>query len=186
MSRLASGPAIEICILAGGLSTRMGRDKARLRIHGRSLLSIVRAVAASLKIPVRVIRRDKVPRCGPLGGIVTGLLTTRAGAVLFLACDMPLIRPVLLRRIIRASWGGERAVFAAHSGRVGFPLLLPVPALACVERRLARGELPIHRLAAALKPVLLSLPSGSRQLCNVNTPADALEVKRWLKAEARA
>ena len=35
----------EICILAGGLSSRMGRDKARLRLSGKSLLQIVKDVA---------------------------------------------------------------------------------------------------------------------------------------------
>ncbi|MBI3255114.1 MAG: NTP transferase domain-containing protein, partial [Nitrosarchaeum sp.] len=32
-----------------------------------------------------------VPRCGPLGGILTGLRSAKTEAVLFLACDMPLI-----------------------------------------------------------------------------------------------
>lgn len=58
---------VEVFILAGGLSARMGRDKARLRLRGRTLLAWVRAAARATGWPVRVIRRDLVPRCGPLG-----------------------------------------------------------------------------------------------------------------------
>ena len=119
---------LEICILAGGLSTRMGRDKTRLKIGPMTMLARVRqAAAAALPAnPVRVIRKDIVPRCGPLGGIATALKKSGARAVLFLACDMPLVSPALLRRIVRASRDGERAVFAEQSKRVGFPCALPV------------------------------------------------------------
>ena len=88
---------LEVCILAGGLSSRMGRDKARLRLNGRTLLAQVRDAAQTLGCPVRVIRRDLVTRCGPLGGVFTALKTSRAEAVLFLACDMPFVSPELLR-----------------------------------------------------------------------------------------
>src|SRR5262245_23419835 len=68
----------EVCILAGGLSSRMGRDKSRVRLAGRTLLSCVRAQAEATGWPVRIIRRDLTPMCGPLGGIFTALASTRA------------------------------------------------------------------------------------------------------------
>ena len=52
----------EVFILAGGLSTRMGRDKSKLRLGRRTMLSIIREMAQQLHFPVRVIRRDLVPR----------------------------------------------------------------------------------------------------------------------------
>ena len=70
----------------------MGRDKSRLKLGRRTMLGHIRAEAKTLGLPVRVIRRDLVPRCGPLGGIFTALKTTSADGVLFLACDMPFIR----------------------------------------------------------------------------------------------
>ena len=100
--RKTTPPAeVEICILAGGLSTRMGRDKANLRIGGRTLLAHIRSTAKALGLPVRVIRCDLVPRCGPLGGIYTALKTTAADAVLFLACDMPCVTETLLQTVLR-------------------------------------------------------------------------------------
>ena len=85
--------SVEVVILAGGLSERMGRDKARLRLGGRSLLSILRQVSREAGLPCRVLRRDTVKRCGPLGGILTALTSSKHEACLFLSCDMPFITP---------------------------------------------------------------------------------------------
>ena len=78
-------------ILVGGKSRRMGVDKARLRLGGRTLLARVREHAAQLGFRVRVVRKDLVPPCGPLGGIYTAMKRSRADALLFLSCDMPFV-----------------------------------------------------------------------------------------------
>ena len=90
-----------VCILAGGLSQRMGRDKSRLRLGSHTLISHIRATLKDSGWPVRVLRRDVVDRCGPLGGIYTALCTTRAEVVIFLACDMPFVSVVWLQRLRR-------------------------------------------------------------------------------------
>jgi molybdopterin-guanine dinucleotide biosynthesis protein A len=81
----------------------MGRDKARLRLGQRTMLGRIRVAARATGLPVRVIRRDAVPRCGPLGGIYTALQSTRAEAVLFLACDMPFVTPELIQWVSEQS-----------------------------------------------------------------------------------
>src|SRR5215813_7948185 len=100
--------SLAISILAGGLSTRMGRDKAGLRLHGKSLLQWVRGSALQTGYAVRVIRRDLVPRCGPLGGMHAALTTSQAAAELFLACDMPFIEPRWLRKLALVGPRGVR------------------------------------------------------------------------------
>jgi len=151
----------------------MGRDKARLRLGRRTMLSIVRATARELGQPVRVIRRDLVPRCGPLGGVLTALQTTRADAVLLLACDMPFVTAPLLRKIIRASRQGGRAVFAEQRGRVGFPFLLSRSAAAEVRAALARHEFSVNALASRLRARKVSVRARCLDLFNVNTPDEA-------------
>ena len=197
---------IEVCILAGGLSTRMGRDKARLQLDGATMLARIRSVAEVFGAPVsapartgasatrrvggrrsgrvRVIRQDAVPRCGPLGGIVTALRSSKARAVLFLACDMPLISPALLRRLARASRGAERAVFVAQSGRVGFPCLLPLKLLSRVAEQIAAQEFSLQALAKKLRAHRVILPARSRILFNVNTPEDAARAESLLCVRA--
>ncbi|MEO8427284.1 MAG: NTP transferase domain-containing protein, partial [Verrucomicrobiota bacterium] len=90
----------EIAILAGGRSSRMGRDKSRLRLGKRTLLGQVRATAERLRLPVRIIRQDLVPRCGPLGGIYTALKTSRKQVILFLPCDTPFVSLGLLEKVL--------------------------------------------------------------------------------------
>jgi len=189
---------LEICILAGGLSTRLGRDKARMKLDGVTMLARIRAVAVSwsstfrlsgarntlkreLQPRLRIIRKDSVPRCGPLGGLVTALSTTRARGVLFLACDMPLITPALLSRLFRASADGKRATFTCQQQRVGFPFLLPAESLAVVEEQITAGELSLQSLAEKLHARRLFVPVRSEELCNVNTPADVARVEPALR-----
>lgn len=172
---------VEVAILAGGLSTRMGVDKSKVRIEGQRMLTMIRATASELALPVRVIRRDAVPRCGPLGGIMTGLSKARARAVLFLACDMPLVSAALLQRLLRSSKGGVRAVFCGQETRLGFPLLLPHSALAKVRSQIDRRAFSIQDLARALDAKALQVPAGSAELLNVNTPREKLEAERWLR-----
>ena len=167
---------MEICILTGGLSSRMGRDKARLRLGSRTLLGHVRANAAALGLPLRVLRKDLVPRCGPLGGIYSGLTTSRQRAVLFLACDMPFVSPVILQRLID-KFDGKPLVTTAR-GRPGFPLILPQSMTAHVERLMARRRFSIHSLAASSAARRVRIPASAA--FNINTPDDLIYAKTRL------
>src|SRR5688572_22246549 len=130
---------VEVCILAGGLSSRMGEAKARVRLGKVSLLGHVRKNAAQLGLPLRVIRKDLVRRCGPLGGIYSALKTTKAFAVLFLPCDMPFASSALLHRCL-AAFDGERPVFAVARRQPGFPIVLPVALLPVVKNQIEIGR----------------------------------------------
>ena len=151
----------------------MGRDKARLRLGRRTLLGHVRALAGGLGLPVRVIRRDLVPRCGPLGGIYTALKTTGAAAVLFLSCDMPFVSAGLVERLLARRAARPAALFVEAAGTVGFPFLLPRAALPGVEAQMTAQRFSLQALATALRARRLKLgPVQAAQLFNVNTPED--------------
>jgi molybdopterin-guanine dinucleotide biosynthesis protein A len=176
----------EICILAGGLSRRMGRDKTRLRLGRRTMLGVIRATAAATGLSVRVIRKDCVQRCGPLGGIYTALTRTAAQAVLFLACDMPFVSTELLQTLLtrwrstaRSQPDSSTAFFVRANGMVGFPFLLRREALPVVASQISRREFSLQNLAEALKAKFLR-PSRhfASQFQNINTPEEWKEAAR--------
>src|SRR2546421_10419466 len=171
----------EICILAGGLSQRMGRDKSRLRIGRRTMLSHIRKTALSAGFPVDVIRRDSVPRCGPIGGIYTGLKRTRSDLVLFLACDMPFVSTELIRFLFQQGRTSERALFTRSEGGVGFPTLLSRSHLETVAAQFKKKQISLQSLAKRLQARVIRPPLSFRgQLRNINTPADWEEARIFL------
>lgn len=180
-----NAPSAEICILAGGLSKRMGRDKSRLRLGSTTMLGHIRKTVRATGLPARVIRSDCVPKCGPLGGIYTALKTTKAEAVLFLACDMPLLSAELIQFVLQQSVAASRntrtslraAVFVRSRGVVGFPFVLRGETVEKVRQQIEKADYSLQSLAKALKATILSLARPcSRQLFNVNTPDDWAEV----------
>lgn len=175
-------PPFEIAILAGGRSSRMGRDKARLRLHGRSLLAHIRATARTLDLPVHVVRRDVEPGHGPLGGILTALQRTRAPIVLVLSCDMPAVTPALLQRVVDALGPGHLAALAAGDGRPGFPLAVRRTCRPALRECLEQRRLSLRDFARATQAVTVPVPpSELEQLANLNTPADLAEHRRALR-----
>ncbi len=135
-----------------------------------------------MDLPVRVIRRDLVPRCGPLGGVLTALQTTKSAAVLLLTCDMPLVELGLLQRLIRVSRQGTRPVFVQSERGWGFPALLPKDCLAGVSELHEQGRHSMQQLAGSLKAHPLRRKACAPELFNVNTPEDWEEAKRLLAA----
>lgn len=163
----------------------MGRDKARLRLAGRSLLGWVKAAGIAAGLPVRVIRRDAVPAGGPVGGVVTGLRRARAGVVVFLACDQPFVPPAWLRRLARAA--RTRAAFTADdAGRAGFPFALPARAAPAVEAWWAAGGRALQGLAAHLEAQRLPPPARLWPLLvNLNTPEAFAAARRRVAGGAQ-
>ncbi len=101
-------------ILAGGKSSRFGRNKAFVEIDGTRLIERVARLMGSifkrliiisntpreysyLQLPVYV---DLIKGLGPIGGIYTGLEVIEDDAGFFVACDMPFINEGLVRYII--------------------------------------------------------------------------------------
>lgn len=170
---------VEICILAGGLSSRMGRDKTKLRLGKTTLLARIRKTAKTTNLPLRIIRRDLVPRCGPLGGIYTALKTTSAEAILFLACDMPNISGALLEKLLHLSEGGHESVFVWNDDVAGFPFLLNHDALSLVEQLLAERKFSLQTLAQKVRAKKFRATRIFRSaLLNINTPEDWARLKK--------
>jgi molybdenum cofactor guanylyltransferase len=136
-------------ILAGGKSTRMGRDKALLDWNGRPLLlhmvDLLRSATDGVQVVGRDLLPDRVPGRGPLSGIATALAVSSSDANLIAAVDLPFLTKdflIYLRSQIERS---NRPLFVCKIGS-DFPLCLGIrrSLLGEVERRLSRGELSVH------------------------------------------
>ena len=176
---MQKGCSCEVCILAGGQSLRMGRDKRRLKFGKATLLQHIRRIANKLDLPVRIIQRDLVPRCGPLGGIFTALATSSAEAVLFLSCDMPFVSPGLLEELLEKSKAGIIPVFVQQRAVKGFPFLLRRKDLPRVHGQILKRRFSLQTLAEVCGARSLRLrKTRQHELFNINTPED------WRQARA--
>lgn len=100
-------------VLAGGRSTRMGRDKALVEFRGKPLvahalglcdasgLSTSIAGAHSLLTGFSEVIEDETPDLGPLQGICTALKSCHAEYALFLPVDLPLLPVSLIKYMLR-------------------------------------------------------------------------------------
>jgi molybdenum cofactor guanylyltransferase len=109
---LSAAKYAEGFVLAGGRSTRMGRDKALLRVSGGALIELAldklrRSLPAgnsTLRIAgsrpdlasYAPVLSDLHAGCGPLSGIEAGLAATEQELNLFLPVDLPLLPPEFL------------------------------------------------------------------------------------------
>jgi molybdenum cofactor guanylyltransferase len=113
---------VTIFILAGGKSSRMGRDKAFIEFEGRTLLVRALELARSISPSVSIVGsrekfcayapvvEDIVRDRGPLGGIHAALRASQTDLNLMLAVDMPLVTQAFLRYLITAAKQASDAV----------------------------------------------------------------------------
>jgi molybdopterin-guanine dinucleotide biosynthesis protein A len=187
-------------ILAGGRSTRMGTDKALLRLHpgGATVIETVasRLTEAGLPpalivtdTPGRYVRlgirgvTDVVPGAGALGGILTALTHSPEELTLIVACDMPLLNPALLRYIASLPFDAD-AFVPRWTAEDGSPRVEPLHAVysgRCLEpirARIAAGKLKVTDALADLDVRFIEETDLRRfdptlsSFRNVNTPQE--------------
>ncbi len=153
-------------MLAGGASSRMGTDKAAL-IGPR-----VEAVLRQCFPQTLVVREDDTPGLGPIGGLATALRRVETDAIFLVACDMPLLDPVVIRELTELLTGYDAVV--PQAGEYFEPLhaVYHRRCLSIVEEQIRAGDLSLQRLIPRLNARLVSRPDWGRTLCNVNTLAE--------------
>ncbi len=111
-------------VLAGGLSTRMGKDKAALPWEGSDLLNTVllrlQSVCSELIVVSNVPRdvflpnvrivSDKYMFCGPLAGMQAGISASNYSYNFITACDMPYLSTQAVAYMGAAAVGYDAAV----------------------------------------------------------------------------
>lgn len=118
-------------VLAGGRSSRMGRDKALIEVDGRSLLDraldkLDPHVAELLVVgePEKYghvgpfVIADEWPGKGPLGGLVTAMRYASNDKLLVVACDMPGLNDRLFDLLKTQLGTATEAVVPRHGGLI--------------------------------------------------------------------
>jgi molybdopterin-guanine dinucleotide biosynthesis protein A len=183
-------------VLCGGESRRMGRPKAWLpfgdelmlprvvRLLGEVVSPVVVVAAPGQELPpvprgVPVVR-DEARGRGPLQGLAGGLaaLSGRAEAAYVSSCDVPLLRPAFVRRLIELL--GPAAVAVPYVGGFHHPLaavyrldVLPVARELLDSDRL-RPFFLFERVPTrqVTEDELKAADPGLHSLRNLNTPED--------------
>lgn len=116
-------------VLSGGGSTRMGKDKALMKLGNHSLLEhavarlspfcrerIILSNHPTHDLPGILRYPDAFPDCGPLGGLLTALNNMETEFLLLLAVDLPLISAPLLAHLLSQVTPETRAVVPVVEG----------------------------------------------------------------------
>jgi molybdopterin-guanine dinucleotide biosynthesis protein A len=196
-------------INAGGQSRRMGQSKALLPVPPYSQPLLQHVVQRLQKLPIEQViviandpslasmvtiplpalfLPDAYPDCGPLGGIATGLRSC-LGWGIFLACDMPLVNPLVFQALSslvdeQASHGNDSwdaivpvvAGFEQTLHALYHPRVLPA-----IEHRLASGQLRTTSFLADVRTrwvhedELRPVDPALRSFFNANTPEEWAE-----------
>jgi len=184
-------------VLCGGLSRRMGRDKASLPFGPETLLERTVRLVREVVPEVVVVTRDGAPPPGPfpiardagrgpLDGLASGLKSVRAGRAFLTACDAPFLKPELIRRLLDLARGHDAAVPLVDGFHMTTCAVYARTVLPVAERLLAAGRLrPLFLIEAVDARIVSSdelrdIDPLLESFHNTNTPEQYAEaLKRY-------
>lgn len=179
-------------ILAGGESSRMGRNKALLEVNGERMVEAAYRRMTELFdevllvtntpeiyefIPCRKLA-DIYPCMGPLGGIHAALSGCSSDRVFVTACDMPGLNPHLIRELGSIQGGAEVVIPETPGGLEPLHAFYAKSCLPKMEGMLRAGERRIlsffDQAQVRLVPRgrIAALDPGFSSFRNINTPED--------------
>lgn len=193
-------------VLAGGLSSRLGKDKAALVLEkGENLLERSVRLLLDLTPKVLVVGRyvpeleilpgvecveDAWPRSGPVGGLATALAKSGT-ACLALSCDLPFMNTELLQRLIKAWHKRKKGTLLCAYTQYGTGKIESMvgiyakESLPCFEAALKKRLLKISLVLAAEKQELQEYTlEEALPFFNINYPADLLLAREYLRLKA--
>jgi molybdopterin-guanine dinucleotide biosynthesis protein A len=179
-------------LLAGGLSRRMGRDKATLDFQGTPLwsrqidllrlLSLETILISSRSAPpwaptdIEVLL-DRPPSRGPLSGISAALFQIRSSHLLALAVDLPQLTTEHVRKILSLVRPGQGVVPFNQDHYEPLMAVYPREAASMAQEALQSDEFSLQSFVRELKQENLLLqyivaPEETSQYRNLNGPED--------------
>jgi len=182
-------PRISAAVLAGGSSSRLGRNKALLPLQGATVIEKVMSEVRSCVKELTIITNspdeyahfgypccgDSMPGGGPLSGIHAALSHCETEYVLVVSCDIPLVTREIFKKLIAALSGHDIVIFK-HKHFEPLCALYRRTCIPALEDLIAHGEYRIIDLFPTLKVKVLRI-SSPEVFKNINTDADYESVR---------
>ena len=185
-------------ILAGGTSSRMGRNKALLEINGSSIIASTYRTLATLFHEVIIVTNtphdyqfipcrkvpDIYPGIGSVAGLHSALAHSITGRTFVTACDMPFVDPNIIRHLCDLQQDGYDAVIPFSKG--GQEPLHAVYTSKCedfFEIAINNGERKILDILSRMNARLVTweemkvIGGSAEAFLNVNTPEEYLIIR---------
>ena len=177
-------------VLAGGKSTRMGRDKGLLSYHGipqrEYLYQQMRPLCREVFLSIRPEQEDTIPggfACitdenkyrGPLNGLLSAHHAYPDAAWLVVACDLPLVdRGVLEYLLARRNPNAMATAFATRKTGLPEPLaaIWEPHGLKAAESHLQTSESSCPRKFLINTETALVYPEDDLWVANANEPEE--------------
>ncbi len=184
---------VSAAILAGGASSRMGTNKALLKVHDQPIITRTYQTLAKLFHEVFIVTNtpeeydflpcrkvpDIFPGIGSIAGLHSALKHSSSQRTFVTACDMPFIETETIRYLCELQQKGFDAVIPFSSG--GQEPLHAVYSTSCgdiLEQAIKGNERKILDILGRMKTRLVSweeiqgICSSDRSFLNVNTPEE--------------
>lgn len=174
-------------ILAGGKSSRMGRDKALLVIENKTFLEKLcdsfsffeeKMIAGGDREVIKDITWKVIPDChpyhGPIGGLHAALKHCLSEVVFAIACDTPLIEKAIYERLIKEMDEETDAVIVVTEDGKCHPLcgIYRKSVQKIVEDQIISGNNRMMHLLKKIRTKYVDVNSKEYGLYNINTPED--------------
>ena len=176
-------------ILAGGKSKRMGTDKTFIKLNGKTLLEhsieLIQPFCNSMlissnnpeheKFGYKIIP-DKIPNCGPIGGIHSCLKESTTDWNLVVSVDSAFIEAEFIKLLI-SEVGEFEAVIPIHSkGKEPLIALYHKNCLVEIEKMIQSGDFKMHNLLNVIKAKFVDaqnlIDKYPQLFRNLNRPED--------------
>ena len=184
-------------ILAGGLSSRMGQDKASLPWGDSDLLHavlerlapvcrkliVVSNTVRDIRLPDVTVVADHYTLCGPLGGLHAGLTPSDADYNFIAACDMPYLNTHVVAFIREAAEHYDAAVPYIDGHYNPLHAVYRQTCLPYIDQMLQDSNYRILNFYSQIKmrhitvEELVQFDPDLMTLSNANTPDDYRELK---------
>ncbi len=183
---------LSIAIMAGGKSSRMGRDKAFVHFQGRPMIEIVKERVSGLGDELILITNkpteyahlglpmyeDLYKDHGPLAGIYTAVTQATHPHTLIVACDMPWLNPGLLTYMISQRHTADIIIPRWQKFPEPLHAIYSKACLAPIKASLESKQLKITRFFSKVtvnyldKETIEKVGGNGRSFANINTPQD--------------